>query len=233
MIPSLKVHIYIYIRLCTAAAINSAAHRSCKLTRLYLPSLSCLVLSVMSNIDTVLMYRVPSFLFRLVYIHSANDLLKNRGRLYTPAKWAQQTRRTHSCIGFTDADAQSKHRCHESAFDDQSSWCRRPSHVNHRINNLFVSLLPAQSSWKSVSAILQQSTLGWWIYFFNGFHGILFSVALNNTTIWLPKQRSLNVNQHAWRADLMAVLRYERFLERIEEFGKHTWKIVDSWCRLV
>lgn len=133
---------------------------------------SCLALSLMSNIDTVLMDRVTFFLYRLVYIHSADDLLKKPQPVISSRKWAQQTRWTQSCISFTDA--QNKHRCHESAFDDQSSWCSWPLHVNHQINKLFVLLPSVESSWMSISTFLQQSTLKWWIYFSNRFHGILW-----------------------------------------------------------
>lgn len=223
---------YIYIRLCTVAAINSAAHWSCKLTRLYLPSLSCLVLSVTSNIDTVLMYRVPSFLFRLVYIHSANDLLKNRGRLYTPAsELSRHGGLTHASVLQTQTHKTNIVVMRVHLMISHHDVVVRRMWITGSTSSLCRCSLRRAAG--RVSPLFFNSPLWSGEFIFSMGSMGSFSVALNNTTIWLPKQRSLNVNQHAWRADLMAVLRYERFLERIQELGKHTWKIVDSWCRLV
>lgn len=170
MIPSLKVHIYKIVHCCSNKLCCTLIMQT-HLAVFAVPLLSCAICNVQHwhSVD------VQGSLFSFqTCIHTLYQwpFAKPRSVIYS-RKWAQQTRWTHSCISFTDADEQNKHRCHESAFDDQSSWCRCPSHVNHRINKLFVSLHSAESSWKSVSTILQQATLEWWIYFFNGFHGIL------------------------------------------------------------
>lgn len=130
--------------------------------------LSCVVLSELSNIDTVLMDRVSTFHSILVYIHSANDLLKNCGRLHTLAsELSRHGGLTHASVlqmlTHKTNIVVMRVRLMISHHDvvDRRKWLTRST-------GFFVSLLSAESSWMSISRYSSTVHSEWWIYFFNG-----------------------------------------------------------------